>query len=363
MNTPAKTAVFTVCTTNHVHRARALMASAATHYPEADRYVVLADPLNHRFVPERENFTTIPPDQLNQISDWRRLRFLIPPSGLCCLLKPIGANHLLQNPSIDRVVYLDADTLLLNRPDSIEAALHQHDIVLTPHLVNTQDYPEVDLNTMRSGAFNAGVFAIKQSDRGVAFLDWWSVNMMDPAKMSYDWNYDQGWLNLAPTSFPETHILRDPGCNVAFWNLHERKIESGALPLQPVADRVPVSIFHFSFFEWRTPDRLAGPFSSQLPPPPQAVMVLLHHYAKQLQRHGADEVENWGYPYAHFSDGHKITGYHRAYFHQRVEPVLPDGADPFDADLQLPGLRGLRSLRQADSRLSRMIRWLKLRTF
>lgn len=339
------------------------MASVETHYPEVDRYVVLADPLNHRFDPERENFTTIPPDQLDQISDWNRLRFLIPPSGLCCLLKPIGAKHLLQHLSLSRVVYLDADTLLLSRPNALAAALHQHDIVLTPHLVNTQEYPEVDLNTMRSGAFNAGVFAIKKSAQGLAFLNWWSVNMMDPAKMSYDWNYDQGWLNLAPTSFPDLHVLRDPGCNVAFWNLHERKITSGALPLQPVADEMPVSVFHFSFFEWRTPDRLAGAFSSQLPPPPPPVMDLQHHYAKQLQRHGANEVETWVYPYAHFSDGHKITELHRTYFRQRVEPVLPTGADPFDANLQLTGFRGLKSLRQADSRLSRLIRSLKSRIF
>ncbi len=352
-------AVFTVCTTHHVHRARVLMASVKEHLPEAQRYVMLADPLQGRFDPAQEDFNTVEPMALPGVEDWPRLRFLIPPSGLCCVLKPIGALHVLATSAADAVIYLDADTWVLDRPESLLAAVDRHAVVLTPHCVRVSEHPLIATETMRSGAFNAGVFAVRRDPVAKEFLTWWGANMLDPAKMSLAWNYDQGWLNLAPTAFPDLHVLRDPGCNVAFWNLHEREISASPVPPGIRAVDRPVSLFHFSFFDWRTPDRLAGPHSKNLPAPPEVIRQLQRRYAAALQASGADEVETWPYPFAHFSDGHPVREVHRDYFRQRVDGRLPAGADPFDVTLQLPGLRGLKSLRRADAPMVRAMRYLR----
>ena len=37
-------------------------------------------------------------------------------------------------------------------------------------------------------------------------------------------HYDQRWLDLVPALFDDVHIVRDPGCNVAYWNLPERYV-------------------------------------------------------------------------------------------------------------------------------------------
>src|ERR1017187_7472506 len=37
---------------------------------------------------------------------------------------------------------------------------------------------------------------------------------------------DQKWINLAPCFFENVKILKQPGCNMAFWNLHERHLSS-----------------------------------------------------------------------------------------------------------------------------------------
>jgi hypothetical protein len=335
------------------------MESVEAHCPEANRFVVLADPLRDRFDPQAENFVTVGPEALEQVTNWPTLRFLVPASGICCVLKPIGALHLFEHFAPDKLVYFDADTLLLGRPASMIAALDEHAVVLTPHLVRVADFPEIDVNTMRSGAFNAGVFGVAHSETAQRFLNWWSINMLDPDKMAYAWNYDQGWLNLAPAAFPDTHVLRDPGCNLAFWNLHERKTRTLQGSSSLAVDEYPVWLFHFSFFEWRTPERLAGKYSDQLPPPPVEIAALQRDYATRLKKHGAEEVESWAYPYASFSDGHPIRSVHRAYFKNRVAALLPDQADPFDAGLKIPGLLGLKSLRNADSIFAKVIRQVR----
>jgi hypothetical protein len=70
---------------------------------------------------------------------------------------------------------------------------------------------------------------------------------------------EQRWLDFAP-SLCRTHVLRDRGVNVAYFNLHER-------PLSVVDGRIhagdaPLRAFHFSGYELSNPDvlcRYPGP--------------------------------------------------------------------------------------------------------
>ena len=55
---------------------------------------------------------------------------------------------------------------------------------------------------------------------------------------------DQRWIDAVPVFF-EHEVVRDLGCNVAYWNLHERTLavdESGAW----TAGGVALRFFHFS---------------------------------------------------------------------------------------------------------------------
>ena len=58
---------------------------------------------------------------------------------------------------------------------------------------------------------------------------------------------DQKWIDLAPAFFNGVHILKDPGLNVAFWNLHERRLSKSQAGWF-VNDVSPLGFVHFSSF-------------------------------------------------------------------------------------------------------------------
>ena len=61
---------------------------------------------------------------------------------------------------------------------------------------------------------------------------------------------DQRWVDFVP-SFFDHHILKDPGYNVAYWNLHGREVFSDGD--RYLVDGVPLRFFHFSGFDARKP--------------------------------------------------------------------------------------------------------------
>ena len=56
---------------------------------------------------------------------------------------------------------------------------------------------------------------------------------------------DQKWINLFPCFSDDIRILRLPGCNMAYWNLHERKL-SKSVDGWLVNDLSRLMFFHFS---------------------------------------------------------------------------------------------------------------------
>lgn len=350
------TAVFTVASRHHLHRARALMKSVETHLPGAKRFLFLTDSPDGLFYPEKERFSIIPGAELG-VQNYRRLAFALDGISLCCALKPIGAAHLLREHGAKRLIYLDADTLLLASPESLLAHLENHPIILSPHLLYAAANQRMSLMTMRSGAFNGGLFAVNHSESARQFVDWWGENSLLSGNLRDDWSHDQGWLNHTPTLFPACFIHRDPGYNVAFWNLHEREISVDAAGYR--ANRERLTMFHFSHFDRRLPYSLTGSLTTAFPPPNDTVRSLLHQYAAELNSAQAGVCEQWKYGFGTFSDGKPIRPVHRRYFQDRVAGTLPPGADPFDAKLSVPTLNGLKSLYRSDHPATRWIRGLR----
>ena len=59
---------------------------------------------------------------------------------------------------------------------------------------------------------------------------------------------DQRWVDLAPAFFEGLKILRDPGYNVATWNLTHRTV-AGSLESGLTVNGRPLCFFHFSGFD------------------------------------------------------------------------------------------------------------------
>lgn len=343
-------AVFTIVTRNHLHRARVLMASVAHYLPEAQRFVVLADNPARFIQPAHEGFTLVTPAEL-EVPRYRAMAFALDPASLCYALKACSARYLQQRCHAS-TLYFDSDTRLYARPDELINRLGQHPFILTPHLIDPKLNAPAKVETMRSGAFNGGVFAAAYSKAADDVLNWWHAQLWVPDNVQASWNHDQGWLNLIPPFFPDVYILRDAGYNVAFWNLHERRFAQ--TDQRYSVNEVPLVVFHFSYFDARQPEFLAARF--RLAPPNIAVSTLLQHYAGQLIASGEAECSSWGTDLSRFRNGRPLTSRHRAYFRDRLWNVLPDDADPFDPKLAVPGLRGLKSLYNSDHWLTVAIR-------
>src|SRR5262249_18866696 len=125
------------------------------------------------------------------------------------------------------------------------------------------------------------------------FLSWWAERLetqcvFDPPKGLYR---DQGWLALVPCYF-EYHILRDPGCNVAYWNVRERNVTWTGKRYK--VDGGPLRSFHFSGFDPAAPGQVSrfarGDFAGVATEP---VVRICRQYARRLREHayvGAERV-------------------------------------------------------------------------
>jgi hypothetical protein len=222
------THVFTIVSCTHLAEARVLMESVARYWPEVKRTVFVTDSPEGKFDPAAEDFDVVEASQTS-LPRFRHMAFVYLPSELCYVLKPFCAKYLFEKESAAAVVYLDADMLLFHRPVDLERALEQSSVVLTPHRLLPDLARPMGIVQLKGGTFNAGFFAVRNSAQGIDFVTWWGMQLAVPGNIDPDWHEDQSWLNLVPGFCSETHILRHPGYNVAFWNLVERRVMRATL--------------------------------------------------------------------------------------------------------------------------------------
>src|SRR5664280_2553695 len=83
------------------------------------------------------------------------------------------------------------------------------------------------------------------------FLDWWSERLQFDCLVDPTAGYftDQRILDLAPLK-ARVQIVQEPGCNVAYWNLHEREVvlDQGEWKVTFDESTHPLYFFHFSGF-------------------------------------------------------------------------------------------------------------------
>jgi hypothetical protein len=68
-------------------------------------------------------------------------------------------------------------------------------------------------------------------------------------------NADQSWFNFIPVYFDRAGLLNHPGCNVAYWNLHEKIISKR--DGKYFANDEPLVFFHFSGYSLKEPDLIS----------------------------------------------------------------------------------------------------------
>jgi hypothetical protein len=209
---------------------------------------------------------------------------------LCTALKPTYFKKLFADyPEIEQVHYLDPDTLILSDPAALELPVNRS-VQMTPHQLTSIPldgaFPDETL-TLNHGVYNLGYLGIRRGETAIRLLNWWEQRLEKHCRIDLvnGLFVDQLWFNLVPIYFPDSHVLRNPGANVAFWNLHERRVTAERSVLFAGATH-PLIFFHFSGFSASRPAFITRVEVRQDCSQQADLLPLLTYYAQQLAHHG-----------------------------------------------------------------------------
>ncbi|HEY0512491.1 MAG TPA: glycosyltransferase, partial [Thermoanaerobaculia bacterium] len=281
----------------------------------------------HRY--EDEPFAVVFADQLG-IPGFPHLSFRYSIVELSTAVKPWFLRHLHRTLGCDRVCYFDPDVLIFGDLGELYDCLGRVDAVLTPHLTAPIDDSLVpaEREILLSGIYNLGFLGLAFNERTLPFLDWWRQRLYHWCLHEVDKGLfvDQRWMDLAPAYLSRVEILRDPGYNVAYWNLVHRTLarRDGAWW---VGD-APLRFFHFSGYDFRRPEMISkfqNRFTFAERPD---VAPLFRLYAERIRAEGQEEVQDYPYQYGRFDNGVPVPEVSRGALRQ-VDPEGKRWPDPF----------------------------------
>lgn len=239
----------------------------------------------------------------------RRMAMMYDVTEFSTAVKPWFLRHLLEK-GMPEVVYFDPDIEIFAPLDDVFELARRHSIVLTPHTLHPYPRDELRLNEtdiLGAGMYNLGFLGLGSDYRD--FLDWWSERLRRecisaPLEMRFT---DQRWIDFVPSLF-EHHLLKDEGCNVAYWNLHGRKVVWTGERYE--VNGAPLRFFHFSGYDPAVPHLLSKHMNvsprSLLSEHP-GVARLCREYAGKLEKAGFSQSKKSGYFYDRLENGFRIS--------------------------------------------------------
>lgn len=243
---------YTVCSLNRLGQILVLAKSLLQHNPDYHFIVGLADEINDRVDIKSFPFIEFIPLSALQIPQLDKLDKQYDIFELSCALKAFYGSFFYKKHNPDIILYFDTDICVYSSFDTIEEALNNHSILLSPHFISPVPgdgkYP-LERDVLNAGLYNGGFMGVKNSPTAKQFLSWWQQRLLDQGfnNVCEGMMVDQLWLNLVPIYFQNVHLLTHEGCNLAYWNMHERKLtEKDA---QYFANDKPLIFFHFSGFK------------------------------------------------------------------------------------------------------------------
>ncbi len=329
----------TIVARNYLPHARVLTASFLRHHPAGQCFVLIIDDEDGTLDTRDEPFGAL---RLRDIgldrAEIERLGAIYDVVELATAVKPALLRWLLDGPR-DHAIYLDPDIKVFDPLTDIAALAAAHGVVLTPH--TTVPVPRDDLristeDILGAGVFNLGFVAVGQAAR--PFLAWWWSHtrrhaLIEPGRM---WFTDQRWIDLVPAYF-EPCVVKDPGLNVAYWNLHGRALTWTGTRYE--VDARPLRFFHFSGFDHRRPHLLSKHQADRpriLLSDRPALRRLCGEYLSDLDRAGIHEPTTLTYSWEKAPSGLRLDRrIRRLYWAALVEFEEgrgPEPPNPFDPD-------------------------------
>jgi|SRR5579859_2127986 len=230
-------------------------------------------------------------------------------------------------PEEQNFLFLDPDVRVYSRFEELEALLPESQIfpksqiIVTPHQLQDEDSPvgvrENTFRTLIAGTFNLGFLALRRSQTAGEFLGWWNNKLQSLCYMEWRTRglfVDQKWAFLGLSFFDMT-VLREPGYNVANWNVSTRHVIVDASGHYLVNGK-PLRFFHFSNLDSDRDLYFFRRFLDNSNP----VLAMRDGYLQELKSLGQHQFSSIPWSYGHFLSGVPISP--EARFVYRSNPQL-----------------------------------------
>lgn len=227
-----KVLCFSSFTFSYLNRARVLFRTLKRHHPDWELVALITDrpPPGITIDVAAEDFDRIVWFEDLNLPDAFGWLFGHDIVEACTAVKGPFLHQTCEAGEVDAVIYLDPDTALLAPLNPVLELLEHHGGVLTPHLlepeVQEQAILDNELASLRTGIFNLGFLAVRTDGEGARFAQWWNDRLLAYCHDDIPRGLfvDQRWCDHVPALFGSFAVLRDPGYNVASWNLSRRKV-------------------------------------------------------------------------------------------------------------------------------------------
>lgn len=345
--------VCTIVARNYLAHARVLAESFREQHPNGTCTVLLLDDPGRTVDAASEPFEVLYVENLGV----PELRVLFPRYSaveLSAAVRPWFLKRLLDQGA-DHVVYLDPDIQLFAPLDDIGELAEEHGIVLASRVaepIPRDGERPTEQEILAAGAYDPGFIALGNGETSGCFLDWWMEGLVgarsaeEPQSLPlFDepWRpeprpdplfADQRWIDSVPNIFSQTKVLRDPGCDVAYWNLHARTLRRDGEDI--TVDGQTLRFFHFSGFLPDYPHWLSQHATRVKLSENPILAGLCASYTGRLKEHGYDKASRVPYGYGQLPNGLPHDDVLRRLYNQAMDAgedfgdiFEPEGAEKF----------------------------------
>ncbi len=322
---------YTSFTYSYLSRARILAQTLRRAHPDWAIYAVMVDepPPGLDEAAALADFDRVVPASSLDLARFRPWLFKHDIVEACTAVKGQMLVELLQQ-GFSKVVYLDPDIAVFHSLDGITRRLDTASIVLTPHQcepnVTEMAVGDNELTSLQYGIFNLGFVAVRNDAAGRGFAQWWARQLYRACYDAVETGIftDQKYCDLVPGLFDDVFIERDPGYNVASWNLSRRVLRFAGSTL--LVNGSPLKFYHFTKIGGdgdAMTERYAGDNTE--------VFEVWQWYKRALLANTVPGIPPRYWSYGAFSNGEKVPKAARVFYRKRAD-LVGYFADPYEVE-------------------------------
>jgi glycosyltransferase involved in cell wall biosynthesis len=322
--------VFTIVSNNYLHFAITMLRSFAKNNPGVKQYCFIVDDRIATLDEGKKDIEYINIDRL-KIPNLKNVIFKYSILELNTAVKPWCFQYLFED-QYESIIYLDPDINVYYPFTEVYSLLDNGaDIVITPHVTSPFDdnCSPSELDIKCAGVYNLGFIALKNTENVFSLIMWWQSKLIDKCVVDLRNGIfvDQSWIDLVPAFFEKVAILKDPGYNVAYWNLSTRSV--------CIRDRKwyvnerPLVFFHYSGLSPSSPEVFSKHQNRFNLAKIGEAKELVENYVEELKINNESYYSKLKYGFSSFRDGNVITDLIRKCYLRNTELQHLLGNDPF----------------------------------